>query len=171
VSTPDDQRRPFRAAASRELTTGQRKVVGDAVVCAPRPGKMTALRRFGLASTAAVAGVLLSGASAPAVEQPEVAIQTVRLVAHQRVLVTASLACTPGSSFTAVAVVSQRGEQLFSAQGSTGGACDGDEANLSIPVSLAQRPSSPVNARVTVTASTCDAHTCLTDEDSRNVTL
>jgi hypothetical protein len=134
---------------------------------------MTAMRRFVLVSTALVAGLLSSGAAVPAVEQPEVAIQSVRLVSASRVLVTATLACTPGSSYTAFAVVSQRGPEqpIFSAQGSTGGACDGGEANLSIPVLLSERASGPIDAQVSVSASTCDARTCLTDEDSRSARL
>jgi hypothetical protein len=134
---------------------------------------MTAMRRFVLVVSALFAGLLSSGAAAPAVEQPEVAIQSVRLVSDVRVLVTASLTCTPGSSYTAFAVVSQRGpeQRIFSAQASTGGACDGGEANISIPVILSERASGPIDARVSVSASTCDARTCLTAEDSRNVRL
>jgi hypothetical protein len=133
---------------------------------------MTAMRRFVLVSIVLFAGLLSSGASGP-VEQPDVAIQSVRLVTELRVLVTASLTCTRGTSYTAVAVVSQRGpeQRIYSAQGSTGGACDGGEVNISIPVLLSERVFSPVDARVIVSASTCDAHTCLTAGDSRNVRL
>jgi hypothetical protein len=131
------------------------------------------MRRFVLLIAALFAGLLSSGASAPAVGQPEVAIQSVRALSELRVLVTASLTCTPGTSYTAFAVVSQRGpeQRIFSAQGSTGGACDGGVANLSIFVPLIERISGPVDARVSVSASTCDARTCLTDEDSRDVRL
>jgi hypothetical protein len=134
---------------------------------------MTAMRRLVLVFIALFAGLLSSGASMPAVEQPEVVIQSVRLVSDMRVLVTASLRCTPGTSYTVFAVVNHRGSEqpVFSAQGSTGGACDGGEASLSIPVILSDHPSNSIDVQVIVSASTCDARTCLTDEDLRDVRL
>jgi hypothetical protein len=131
------------------------------------------MRRLVLVIAALCAGLLVSGASIPAVGQPAVAIQSVRLVNEMRVLVTATLTCTPGSSYTAFAVVSRRGpaQSIFSAQGSTGGTCAGGNANLSIPVIFSERISRPLDAQVSVSASTCDAQTCLTAEDFRNVRL